>query len=231
MSTSGTTSFNLTNLEIITAAFNQLGIGMEGEALTPRMVQDGQRALNLMIKTWGAQEHLWTKTEGTLAMVAGQAAYALTSPRPMRVLSVRRRQNGIDTPLNEFSRQEYFDQPNKTGSPSVPVSFYFDPQVGNGTLYLWPAPSSQTVANFTINLTYLRRMADMSASNNDLDMPQEWLEAVTWNLAKRLMTQYPCNDPNQMQLVLAMAAETYDSLSGWDNEPASIYLQPERSWC
>lgn len=230
MSTSGTTSYNLTNSQIIEAAFNALGIGMEGEALSARMQADGQRALNLMVKTWGAQEHLWTKAEGTVTMVAGQANY-VTSPRAMRVLSVRRRQDGIDTPLNEFSRQEYYDQPNKTTSPSIPVSFYFDPQLSNGTLYLWPAPSAQTVADFTIHLTYLRRMDDMTASNNDLDMPQEWLEAVVWNLAKRLMTQYPVNDPNQMQMVLSMAAETYDALSGWDNEPASIYLQPERSWC
>jgi hypothetical protein len=231
MTTSGTTSYNLTSGEIVEAAFNALGIGMEGEALTARMAADGQRMLNLMIKTWGAQEHLWTKTEGTMAMVSGQASYALTNPRPMRVLSVRRRQNGIDTPLNEFSRQEYFDQPNKTTSPSIPVSFYFDPQAGEGTLYLWPAPSAQTVTDFTIHLTYLRRMDDMTASNNDADFPQEWLEPLVWNLAKRLLTQYPVNDSNQMQMVLSMAAETFDALSGWDNETASIYLQPERTWC
>lgn len=225
MSTSGSTDFNLTSSEIVEAAFNVLGVAQEGEAMTARMVQDGTRALNLMIKTLGTKEHLWTQTEGTLAMVAGQASYAMTNPRPMRIMSVRRVLNGIETPLGMFSRQEYFDQPNKTQSPSIPVNFYFDPQQASGVLYLWPAPSTQAVASYTINLTYMRRMADMDANTNDLDMPQEWLETIVWNLAKRLMTQYPVNDPNLAVMVVSTADQLMADLLAFDNEPASIFLQ------
>lgn len=227
MPTSGTTSFNMTSLEIIEGAFNCLGVAQEGEALTPRMYADGRRALNLMIKTWGAHPRLWIKTEGALAMIADQAAYALTSPRALRVLSVRRALNGIETPMNELSRQEYFDQPNKSVSPSIPVSFYFDPQTTQGTLYLWPAPSAQTVTQYGINYTYIRRMDDMVSTNDDLDMPQEWLEPAQWNLATRLMTQYPVNDPTLAQIVISTAKELYQQLLEWDNEPASLYMQPD----
>lgn len=226
MAVSTDLGFNLTASQIVETAFNTLGICQEGEALTARMAQDGMRALNLLIKTWGAQEHLWTETEGTVTMVASQAAYTIT-PKPLRILSVRRRLNGIDTPMTMMSRQEYFDQPNKTQSPSVPVSFYFDPQQATGVLYLWPAPSAATVGQYTINMTYLRRMANMDNNANDLDMPQEWLEAVVWNLAVRLMAQYPVNNPNRMQFVIGMAEKLYADLKGWDEEPASLYLQPD----
>lgn len=226
MAVSTDSDFNLTASQIVETAFNTLGIAQEGEAMTARMMQDGMRALNLLIKTWGAADHLWTETEGTVTMVADQAAYNI-SPKPMRVLSMRRRLNGIDTPMTEMSRQEYFDQPNKTVSPSVPVSFYYDPQQATGTVYLWPAPSAATVAQYTINMTYLRRMANMDNNTNDLDMPQEWLEAVIWNLAVRLMAQYPANDPNQAGLIMAMAKELYDNLKGWDQEPASLFFQPD----
>ena len=230
MSISISTSFDLTASQIVEEAFARLGIGQEGEALTPRMERDGMRALNLLIKTWGADEHLWTETEGTLAMVSGQAAYDI-SPKPMRVLFVRRRTQGIDTPLGMFSRQEYFDQPNKTQSPSIPVNFYYDPQQATGTLYLWPAPSDQAVSTVTINYTYLRKMADMDVNTNNLDMPQEWLEAVIYALAVRLMAQYPVNDPKQAQLVIGVATSLYDALTAWDNEPASIQIQPNyESW-
>ncbi len=223
MPTSGQTSFNLTSNEIIASAFNVLGIAMEGEALTAEMYTHGRRNLNLLIKSWGAHPRLWIKTEGTFAMVASQAAYNLT-PRALRVLSVRRRLNNIDTPMNELSRQEYFDQPNKTESPTIPVSFYFDPQTTTGTLYLWPAPSAQAVSQYTIRYTYIRRMDDMVSTNDDLDMPQEWLEPVIWNLAKRLITQYPVNDPNLVQLIIGQAQEYYNNLLAWDNEPASLYM-------
>jgi hypothetical protein len=219
-------TYNLTAIEIVEAAFNTLGIAQEGEALTDRMAADGMRALNLLVKTWGAQEHLWTLTEGTVALVADTAAYAI-SPKPMRVLSVRRRQSGIDTPLGMFSRTEYFDQPNKTASPSTPVNFYYDPQASTGTLYLWPAPSSSAASQFTIHMTYLRRMNDLVTNADNLDMPQEWLEAVVYNLAVRLMPQYPVNDPNQGKLIVGMAADLYAGLQGWDNEPASVFLKPD----
>lgn len=227
MTTSGQTTYQLTATEIIEAAFANLGVAQEGEALTPRMYQDGLRGLNLLIGTFNSHPRLWIYTEGTLPLVGDQAAYALTNPRPLRITSVRRVLNGITTPMNEFSRQEYFDQPNQTNNPAIPVSFYFDPQVDEGTLYLWPPPSITTAATYTISLTYIRRMDVMTATNNTLDMPQEWLEPVIWNLAKRLMTQYPVNDAGLANIVLGQAKESYDNLMAWDNEPASLYMQPD----
>jgi hypothetical protein len=46
-------------------------------------------------------------------LVDSTAAYVLT-PKPGRVLSVRRSYAGTEVPLGEMSRQGYFDQPNKT---------------------------------------------------------------------------------------------------------------------
>lgn len=229
MTTSGETTYAPTTTEIIQGAFNVLGVAQEGEALTPRMYSDGLRALNWLIQTWSANPHLWTYREGTLAMVGNQPSYALSNPRPLRVTSVRRVQNGIQVPLTQFSRQEYFDQPTQTTSPSIPVNYYFDPQVDEGTLYLWPCPSTTAATQFSLALTYVRQMDVMNATNNTLDMPQQWIEPVTWNLAKRLMTQYPVNDPLMAKLVLGQATDTYNSLIQWDNEPASIYLQDRKS--
>jgi hypothetical protein len=226
MSTSGSVDYNLTASEIVEKAFHILGKASEGEALTARMASDGLSSLNLLIKTWGAQKHLWTLTEGTVTLVTGQAAYVLT-PKPMRVMSVRRRTDGIDTPMNEMARQTYFDQPNKTENPSTPVSFYYDPQRATGTLYLWPAPDANAVSTFTIHTTFLRRMDDMDAAGNDLDMPQEWLQAVVWNLANELETEYPVNDARLAAKIERKAEILYANLKGWDNEPASIYLQPD----
>lgn len=230
MSTSGSVAYNLVASQIVTKAFNLLGVGSEGEALTPRMMDDGFTSLNLLVKTWGAKKHLWTLTEGTLALVAGQAAYVIT-PKPLRVISVRRRttfgSNVTDVPMNEFSRQEYFDQPTKTTSPSTPVSFYFDPQATTGTLYVWPAPASTIISTVSLAYTYVRRMDDLLTSNDDADLPQEWLQALTWNLASDLEPEYPVNDARLASKIDTKAAILYNALSGWDNEPASIYIQPD----
>lgn len=224
--------FTMIANELIEKAFHILGKASEGEAMTPRMYSDGKSSLNLMLKTWEAQPHLWIMTEGTLAMVANQAAYefGVTNSKPMRVVSVRRRQNGIDTPMNEMARQEYFDQPNKTQSPSIPVSFYYDPQRTTGMLYLWPAPSAETVVNFTINFTYWRRLLDVVNSNDPADVPQEWTEALAWNLASALETEYPVNDSRLANKIDQRAAGLFATLKAFDNEPASLFMQPDLRW-
>jgi hypothetical protein len=227
MTIAATTTFTMSVTQMITRAFNILGKGDEGEDISTRMYNDGLECMNLLVKTWQAQNHLWTRTEGSLALVAGQAAYALSSPQPIRVLAVRRRTSSIDTPLGQLSREEYFDQPNKTLNPSTPVSFYFDPQVSSGTLYLWPAPSTDFVSASTVTMTYLRRLADFVTSSDNLDAPQEWLQTIIWNLANDLETQYPVNDPRLAVKIERKAATLYQALTGWDQEPASLYMQPD----
>lgn len=226
MSTSGTNNFNMVASEIVEKAFHRLGKAAEGEALTARMLSDGMSSLNLLIKGVGANDHLWIRTEGTFSLVADQAEYPIT-PKPLRITSVRRRQNGIDTPLNEMAHDTYFDQPNKTLSPSTPVSFYYDPQAYTGTLYLWPAPAASVISLYTMHYTYLRRMDDMVASNDDLDMPQEWLQPMIWALADDLETEYPVNDARLAQKVERKAAAWIAMIQGFDHEPASLFFQPD----
>lgn len=226
MTTSGTILYEPTTNSFIEWAYNILGVAQEGEALTATMYQNGLRALNGLLQTMSAFPHLWTYEEGTLALVADDPSYVIT-PRALRITDCRYRLNGIDVPMTMMSRQEYFDQPNKTVSPSIPVNFYFDPKVANGTLYLWPCPSAAAAASYTVHYTYIKFIEIQTATNQTLDIPQQWAEAVAFNLAKRLMTQYPVNDGNLAMQVLAQAKEYWDALSAFDNEPASLYMQPD----
>ncbi len=234
MATSGDSTFNLAANDLIIEAFDICGIGGEGEPISSDQYARARRSLNLIVKTWGAAEHLWTKTEGSVTLVASQANYALAtlfSVKPMRVISVRRRvtSGSTDTPLSEMSRQEYYDTPNKT-SDSVPVSFYYDPQRTTGTLYVWPRPSTATAAAQTLQVTYLRRMEDFDGSSDDADLPQEWLQALAYALASELALKYGV-DRDIRSNIEARAAGLYGQLSGWDNEPASIFLQPDLYRC
>lgn len=227
MSTSGTTTYTLTALEVIEKAFHRLGKASEGESLSARMASDGMSSLNLLLKDLQAEIHLWTKTEGTVAMVADQEGYTLSSTTPLRIEAARLRDaNDLDTPLSELSRQEYFDLPNKSES-TTPVSFYYDPQRAAGVLYLWPAPDSNAVADYTLYLTYLRRIEDISATTDNLDLPQEWLQGIVWALADDLETEYPVNDPRLAGKIERKAMIFMDKMRAWDTELTSVYFQPD----
>lgn len=231
MSTSGSVDFNLTSTQIIDKAFHRLGKASEGEAMSARMYEDGRSSLNLILKRLGTNERLFLKTEGTLALVADQQGYTLTTPLPLRIESVRRRHTSgstvTDTPMRELSRQEYFDLPNKTSSAGTPVAWFFDPQRAAGVLYVWPAPSSTVAADNILALSYLRRIEDMDATGDDLDMPQEWLDAIIWMLADDLETEYPVNDARIAKKIENKAALAKADLDWWDTESTPLFMQPD----
>ena len=115
-----TASFSLN--ELIREAFDVIGVGSEGEAVSADMYRRAKSSAMLMTLSFNAMDDLWRRTLRTVTPVSGQAAYSLT-PKPMRVLSARRKQltGGYETPMTEWSRQEYLDMPNKTSSPSTPA--------------------------------------------------------------------------------------------------------------
>ena len=231
MTVSTETSYSLSLNEIIDEAFDVIGVGAEGETINANMYERGKRSLNLMLKSWNAMENLWRETEGYVLLADGQYNYATgtLSPKPMRISSIRRQllSNGIETPMTQWSRQEFWDMPNKTNSPSTPVNWFFDAQRDEGVIYIWPAPTLAVATDNRLRLTYLRTMFVMDSSANTLDFPEEWQETVVMNLAKALLLKYPVNDPTIASMVIDRADSLFAKLKAWDNETASIYLVPD----
>jgi hypothetical protein len=219
-------TYTLVANEIIEEAFDLCGVGSEGEPISADQYARALRSLNLMVKAWGASEHLWLRTEATVALVSSQAAYDL-NPKPMRVIEVRRNNltSDIDTPLDEWARQQYFDMPNKA-TQSIPVNFYYDPQKTTGTLYVWPEPSAATATQFQLKYTYLRQFDNFSSTSDTADCPDEWQLALTYGLADELSLKYGVS-PQIAGRISQRAAVYKAKIESWDTEPASYFLQPE----
>ena len=230
MSTSGSTNYTLVTNDLIEEAFAICGIASEGRAVSAYDYARGKAALNLMVKNWSTVDHLWLRTEASVTLVASQATYALAtlfSVKPGRVLAVRRRvtSGSLDTPLREMSRQEYFDQSNKTLA-ATPTGYYYDPQLSTGTLYIWPTASTTVASAQTIRVEYLRKIEDFDGSANDADLPQEWLMALTYGLAAELALRYGINS-SLRGAIEERASALKAQLEAWDTEPASVFLQPD----
>jgi hypothetical protein len=149
--------------------------------------------------------HLWTKTEGSITMTSATQSYNLVSTlNPVRVLSMRYRDTSSrDLPMEELSRDEYFDLPLKT-SAGIPTQYFFDPQRGAPTLYVWPVKA--TITTETLRVTYQRRIEDIDSLDNDIDIPQEWFETLRYCLADRLLDEYGQSD-GVAQRIMARAAQ------------------------
>jgi len=224
VSTSGTIDFTLTSRQIISRALSVIRVIPLGGASTAAEANDAIDALNLLLKTWGANKHLWLYAEGTQALTASTESYVLTGA--LRVTSVRSRTNGIDLPLVELSRSDYRDLPTKSAT-GTPVNWYFDPLRSSKSLYIWPTASAAVAAATVLKYTYSRFIEDVDALDNEADVPQEWLEALTYSLSDRLAFTYGASPvPATDRRYATMGEQLVAQISVSDEEPGSVYLQP-----
>lgn len=157
--------------------------------------------------------------------------YTFTSRinKPLRIHSVRRitgttnttTSNQTEVPLVELSHAEYYDLPSKTVD-GLPTHYYYNPDLSTGQLNLWPRPNDPEMY---IGITYDRMLEDFDASTDNADLPVEWLEALTYQLAVRLAPAFG-KEQKVAQLILPMAISMLDDLLDWDTETASLYLMP-----
>lgn len=146
--------------------------------------------------------------------------------RPLRVIDARRYYlpSGLETPLIRMARLDYRDMPNKTNTGTI-SSFFYDPQVGStplpgiGYQWAWPAPPDSLSA---MKFTFHRPIGNFANASDTPDFPQEWTNALTWNLAEELAPEYGVGQ-FRMETIALKAKKSLDIVMGWDREPESYY--------
>lgn len=160
----------------------------------------------------------------TGAAASGNAVYVYASKivRPLRIMGCRRRNliSGLDTTMGPMmSRLDYQNLPNKT-TPGVINQVFYDPQLGNGLLNVWPAPMDSSNA---IRFTWQRPIQNFDALANTPDLPDEWINTLTWGLAELIGPEFDITT-QRMAMIQQQAAKSMDIMTTWDREPESIYL-------
>lgn len=182
--------------------------------------QYARRELDAMLKAWQAQQLLvFTRTAASLALTTA-GVYTLDPVRPLRILSARLKRSGIETPMQELTRDEYDELPNKS-STGLPTTFYYDRQREAARFYIWPLLSS--ASGETIEYTYEREIEDMAALADTMDLPGEWWEAAVYGLAARLYDAIPVHPrPN---MLIARAEQSLRNAQAFEYD-GSVYFGP-----
>ncbi len=161
----------------------------------------------------------------TSAVAIDNEIYTYTSkiPRPLRITDAYIRDStGNDTEIQMIARDTYNLLGSKT-STGRPVDGYYDPQLTNGVLSLFPAPKDVTdsfefVGHFPIE--------DFDATADNPDFPQEWFESIKFGLAVRLAPEYGVPRPRHLDLI-QMSAAFKERVMGFDVEDTSIFFRPD----
>lgn len=232
MATSGSVNYTVDRNTLIKESMQLIAAIDEGVDPNATQISDASRTLNIMLKAWqGYGLQLWTIETGDINLVASTGSYTLgpsgsdITERPLKIVEVYlRNTDNTDTKMIPLTRQGYVSIPNKSQT-GLPTQWYYDPQLDNGTIYVWPLPDS-TSADYTLKVVYQSPIEDMDSSTDDFDFPQEWYEAIKYGLAVRLAPAYGLTY-NERLILKREFDEILELAKSWDTEQESVYFTIE----
>lgn len=177
----------------------------------------------------------WTTVSGTptgttvtaLAVLtdtasAGNKVFAYTSNivRPLRIVQDSAMRFNADSETESqvrvLARQDYNAITNKTQTGQV-SQLYYDPQLTTGVVSLWQVPDSELDL---IKFDWWRPLMDFNVAGDNPDLPQEWIDTMTFNLALARAPVYSV--PTEKFAQIKMLADQYlDDVSWFDREAES----------
>ena len=163
----------------------------EGETASADIAQNALDTFNQMLAMWQAeniliyaqQETSFTPT-GALSYTVGTGA-TVNMARPKKIDAAFWRSGSLDYPITMLDTFEQYESiPQKTQAGEPQYAFY-RPSYANGTLYLYPQPSSGTV--------YLVSQVTLPADTalaDTLTLPPEYMLPLRMNLYLLLAGSY-----------------------------------------
>lgn len=135
--------------------------------------------------------------------------------------------NPQEIPIARINKDDYFNLPNKM-QQGRPVQYWLDRQQSVVNMYVWPSPNTQAQFQQLVLLTH-RHIMDVGTMTQEIEVPQRWLEAITWMLGRRLAYITPEVKLDVIPMVEKMAAEAESKAWMEERDDSPFYLQPNIS--
>jgi hypothetical protein len=174
---------------------------------SPSELADGLIFLNQQIDYWAARAcYAWTTTFEAFTLTSGHQPHLIgpglpspdfaVTPRPPRIVSASLMLTGnpgTDQPIYIRDNAWWASQRVKTIQSPVPTDLYYEPDVPNGQIWLWPVPSYP----YGIRLEAIVVLQQFQSLTDVFIAPQSYLAAVALTLAEELVdlwgTEMPMN--------------------------------------
>ena len=128
-----------------------------------------------------------------------------------------------EIPLARMNRDDYTNLPNKAFQSNRPLQYWFDRQVNNPIMHMWPVPNeAATVCQIVV--WRQRYIMDVGTMTQDVEVPQRWLEAIVSGLAAKMALELTEVDPSLIPILDQKAAISLNiaQMEERDNSPMMI---------
>lgn len=170
--------------------------------------------------TASAGEITWTDISGALPYTY----FRITSTQPLSYSAITLGNMPQEIPLGQLNRDSYVNQSNKV-FPGRPSSYYFQRDLPQPIVNLWPAPFAAS-EQAQLVLWRHRQIMDTQNLQQEVEIPQRWLEAIIDGLAARVAAETPQVDPQIMAVREQKAAMSVQRAWDGDNDGSPIQINP-----
>lgn len=166
------------------------GIIAPGETPDSGLSNMAFSALNSMIDSWiGEQLMDFCTAQYQGNLIAGTATYdigptstTLITQRPLKIMDMFVRLNGVDFPCQELDYRSYDLISVKNVTITYPSYYYYNPTFPNGSLSFYPLPNT----NIQIFIRYQNFLAQFDTLDTNNNYPPMYDLALKYNLASML---------------------------------------------
>lgn len=133
-----------------------------------------------------------------------------------------------EIPLARMNKDDYTSLPNKAFKSDQPLQYWFDRQIKDPVMHLWPVPNAASEEKQVV-VWRQRHIMDVGAMTQELEFPQRWYEAVVAGLAAKLVVELPEADLGRKEMLDMEASKTLIAARTEERDNSPIYMAPNIS--
>lgn len=181
---------------LIFAAYQMLGYYAPNETMSGADSALGLQQLNMMLDSWSNEpQACYAILEQSFALVVNKSSYTIgtsgspdiNTTRPLAIIDTPgaayiQDLNGNNYEVNVATRQTWNELANRTTqtNSTIPNTLFYDPQMPNGVINLWPTPNS---GGYTCFFDSYQPFVQASTLVSNITLPPGYELAIESNLA------------------------------------------------
>jgi len=131
-----------------------------------------------------------------------------------------------EIPLARLNRDDYTYLPNKVFQSNRPLQFWFDRQITQPVMRLWPIPNAAAETSQVV-VWRQRYIMDVGSLVQEVEVPQRWYQAIVSMLAMRLAYEIDEVDPNLMLPLKSQADEDLYKAQAEERDNSPFNVMPQ----
>ena len=131
--------------------------------------------------------------------------------------------NPIEIPMARLNRDDYVNLPNKNFTNNYPLQYWFDRNIPQPAMYVWPVPNSiqpQIVA------WCHRQIQDVGDLSGEIEVPQRWYLAIQNMLAHQMAMELPNVATDRIAYCENQAEKYWAMAEQEERDKSPIYFAP-----